>query len=142
MPSCFGKRAQYFDEGERFEFPSLSIRLDNIIRAGQTEVGNKIDNIRGLVRRGSELFIPASFPSFGIIKEGGNWKIVKEVLDQIERLITYYEVKEATTLLELAMWKSKIDQAEVEHVKNRDEYRIDIPGPVKNNILSYMNFKV
>ena len=129
---------------ERFEFPNLSYRLNNIIEDGKyDDVENKIDNILGTIvqRRGSELFIPASFPSFGIIKEGGNWKIVKEVLDQIERLITYYEVKEATTLLELAMWKSKIDQAE-ENLINRDAHRIDIPGPVKNNILQYLNFRV
>ena len=69
------------------------------------------------------------------------WKRVKEALGRIDRVLTYYELKEATTLFELAIWKSKIDQAEVKHV-NKDEYRIDIPGPVKNTILQYLNFRV
>ena len=44
---------------ERFTFPNLSTRLDNIIQAGiYVDVENKIDNIRDyfLERRGSELF--------------------------------------------------------------------------------------
>ena len=46
-------------------------------------------------------------------------------------------------MLELAMWKSKMDQAEVKPINiNRDVYRIDIPGPVKNTILQYLNFRV
>ena len=126
---------------ERFTFPTLSSRLWTITLAGQTEVENKIDHIPGLVRRGSELFIPTSIPLFGIIRYGGNWKIVKEVLGRIDQLLTYYELREATTLLELAMWKSKIDQVEVKHI-HRDVYRIDIPGPVKDAILQYLNFRV
>ncbi len=63
------------------------------------------------------------------------------MLGQIDRLIAYYELKEATTLLELAMWKAKMDQSE-ENLINRDEYRIDIPSPVKNTILQYLNFRV
>ena len=128
---------------ERFTFPKLSFRLDTIIQAGKyVNVENKIDNIRDLVERSdSDLFISAT-PRLYLLAKGQHWKGVKEALGRIDRLLTYYELKEATTLLELAMWKSKMDQAEEASDINRDLYRIDIPGPVKNTILQYLNFRV
>lgn len=121
---------------ERFTFPTLSARLDTIIEAGKYEYAeNKIDGIRRSVeRRGSEMFV-----SDKRLVQGQNWKRTRVILGRIDRLIAYYEVKEATTLLELAMWKSKMDQAEVKPI-NKDVYRIDIPGPVKNTILQYLNY--
>ena len=130
---------------ERFTFPNLSIRMDNIIRVGQTEVEDKIDNIRGTIaqRRGSELFVSVSSGEWRINwQRHGNWETIKQTLDRIDQLLTYYELREATTLLELAMWKSKIDKAETRPIINRDVYRIEIPGPVKNTILQYLNFRV
>ena len=123
---------------ERFKFPNLSTRLDTITRAGQREVEDRIDDIRRSVeRRGSELFIPER----GYVVQGSNWVGKKRILGRIDRLITYYELKEATTLLELAMWKSKINQESTNPI-NRDVYRIDIPGPVKHTILQYLNFRI
>jgi len=121
---------------ERFTFPNLSTRLNTITRAGQREVEDKIDNIRGnlVERRDSELFVSA----VSVVMFCYNWKIRRKVFGRIDRLIAYYELKEATTLLELAMWRSKIDQAEARPPINRDEYRLDIPGPVKDTILQYL----
>ena len=133
---------------ERFTFPNLSARLNTIVRAGQTEVEDKIEEIRGnlVERRGSEVLVSAAHILFSNEwnendTRSSNWNRLRGVLGRIERLLTYYELKEATTLLELAMWKSKIDQAQVEHI-NRDKYRIDIPGPVQDTILQYLNFRV
>jgi len=125
---------------ERFTFPKLSTRLETIIQLGQTEVEDKIDNIRGdsVERRGSELFVSA----VSVEMFCRNWKTRREVFGRIDRLLTYYELREATTLFELAIWKSNIDKAEVRTPINRDVYRIDIPGPVKNTILQYLNFRV
>jgi len=54
-------------------------------------------------------------------------------------VIAYYEIKEATTLFELALWKSNMNQTEAEqtNITNRDECRIEGPGPVKDIILQY-----
>jgi len=49
-------------------------------------------------------------------------------------VIQYYEVKEATTLVELALWKAKIEQAVG---LDRDSCRIELPEPAKNLILQY-----
>ena len=123
---------------ETFKFPNLSTRLETIIHARKyVDIEDKIDSIRGLVveRRGNELFVS------DVESVTQRWRASKGTLDQIDRLLTYYELREATTLLELAMWKSKMDQAE-ENPFNRDVYRIDIPGPVKHIILQYLNFRV
>lgn len=40
-------------------------------------------------------------------------------------LIAYYEIKEATTLFELALWKSKIDQAEGDST-DRGAFRVEV----------------
>ena len=122
---------------ERFTFPKLSTRLETITLAGQTEVEEKVDNIRGYLnveRRSSELFSSAANRAWT-----NEWKFVRAVIGRIERLLTYYEVREATTLLELAMWKAKMEE---EETANRDVYRIDIPGPVKDAILQFLNFRV
>ena len=53
----------------------------------------------------------------------------------------YYEVKETATLFELALWKAKIDQSRrvtrSTRYANHSEYRIEVPGPVKDLILQY-----
>jgi hypothetical protein len=36
-----------------------------------------------------------------------NWKNIKDALCKIERLISYYEMKEATTIFELVLWKKQ-----------------------------------
>ena len=123
----------------RFKFPSLSTRLDNIVQAGQRDIEPKMDDITAVEWRSGELSIPA----FRQQRED-RWGIVetvvevdKEKLDKIVRLIRYYEIKEATTLFELALWKSKIDQAEGDSA-DRGECRVEVPGPVKDTILQYL----
>jgi len=51
------------------------------------------------------------------------------------------KLKEATTMFELAMWKSKLNQAGTDPI-NRGVHRINIPGPVKYTILQYLNYRV
>ena len=65
-------------------------------------------------------------------------EVDKEKLDKIVKLITYYEVKEATTLFELALWKAKIDQADRGRLLIRGSCRVEVPGPVKDSILQYL----
>ena len=124
---------------ERFSFPSLSARLDNIIQAGQRDIEPKMDDISAVEWRGGELSIPAVRR-----QREDQWgemenvvEIDKEKLNKIKGLISYYEMKEATTLFELALWKAKIDQEEV-HPINREAYRIEVPGPVKDTILQFL----
>jgi len=59
-------------------------------------------------------------------------------LDEIVSLIVYYEMKEATTLFELALWKARIDQTDMSNPADRTASRIEVPGPVKDTILQYL----
>ena len=119
---------------ERFKFPYISTRLKNVIQAGQTEAEIKINEIRESVEwRDGELSVSAV-----IFEEDAYWFIVKHRIDRVVKLITYYEIKEATTQFELAMWKFNIDRANISNPIERAACRIDVPGPVKDTILQYL----
>ena len=130
---------------EKFTFPIISTRLDNIIKDGHwLEAEGKIDQIQDLVeRRGSEIFVSAA-----VMRRSINWDTIKHVIDWINTLITHYETKEATSLFELALWKANLDRASDmtreacrtrgNYRSNRGKYRIEVPGPVKDVILQYL----
>jgi len=132
----------------RFIFPTISTRLATITPAGRSRVEHKIDNEVSLLERrgnsngGSEVLIYAE----ALIRSGifgadiGNfkWDQVKERLDKIVRLIVCHEIKDATTLFELALWKCKLDQEDGINPIDRNACRIDVPGPVKDSILQYL----
>ena len=121
---------------ESFKFPNLSTRLDNIIQAGQRDIDAKMDDISAIEWRSGELIIPSVRRE---IEEPWGMEIIAEIdyekLYKIVRLIRYYEIKEATTLFELAVWKAQID---ISNPTNREACRVDIPGPVKDTILQYI----
>ena len=50
----------------------------------------------------------------------------------------YDDLKEATTLFELALWKAKIGQANDTAV-DREACRIEVPGPVKDTLFGYLD---
>ena len=122
---------------QRLTFPNLSLRLEAIVNTSRTEIRNKINTIRGPSWRGrvewrdGEMYIPRSALA------GNNWEEILQSLDQMNKLVTYYEMREATTLFELALWKAKIDREEGSTI-NREAHRIEVPGPVKDTILQYL----
>ena len=123
---------------ERITFPDISTRLEAIIQAGQVDIQNKVQEYvnRGDIdwRRGDTIYAP-----FEVTIIRNSWCLVKQRLDQIVNWIKHYEMKEATTLFELALWKAKIDQVgETTAFDDRDAYRVDVPGPVKDTILQYL----
>ena len=115
---------------ERFLFPTISYRLENLIQTDHWEdLGDKVNEVRGVVQWESDkLFVSTAH----------NWNGTRRDLGRIARLVSYYELKEATTAFELAMWKYKLDQADETNTTNRDAYRIDVPGPVKDTMLQYL----
>ena len=124
----------------RFSFLSLSTRLNNVIQSGQKGIEAKMDDIPAVEWRGGEFIIPS------IRQEIENqWRIVEtfvevdeEKLTTVKRLIRHYEIKEATTLFELALWKAGFDQKDISSPADRSACRIEVPGPVKDTILQYL----
>ena len=123
---------------ERFTFPTMSTRLDNLIQTGHwAEIENEVDEVRGVVERsGGELFV-----STRTMDGGNNWIRVRNDLDKIFRLISYYEIKEGTSIFELALWKFKLDQVDTANPIPRKKCRMDVPGPVKDIILQYLPYE-
>ena len=125
---------------ERFKFPRLSTRLDNIVQAGQRGIVSKIDDIPAVEWRGGELAIPVVRREIEN-RLWGIWELTevdKEKLAKVEALVAYYEMKEAITLFELALWKARIDQADSTYHSDRMAYRTEVPGPVKDTIMQYL----
>ena len=58
-------------------------------------------------------------------------------LYQVLQLIAFHELKESSILLELAIWKSKIDRATS---VPRADCRVAIPDPAKSLIMEYCGF--
>ena len=127
---------------ERFKFPSLSTRLDNIIQAGQRDIEAKMEDIPGLEWRGGELSILAISRQRRDRGPGAVETLVeldKEKLAKVKGLIVYYEMKEATTLFELALWKANLDKAKIGvNSTSRGSCCIEVPGPIKDTILQYL----
>jgi len=74
-----------------------------------------------------------------VTRNNDMWKELKQRVDQIVKWIKYYEIKEATTLFELALWKVKIDQVEDDiYTHDRAACRVDVPGSVKDAIMQYL----
>ena len=122
------------DKLERFLFTTMSYRLENLIHTSHWEqLEDKLNEVRRVVQwESDELFVSR-------LTISNNWNDIKRDLGRITRLVSYYEVKEATSNFELALWKSKLDQADAVTTTNRTAYRIDVPGPVKDTMLQYLD---
>ena len=72
-------------------------------------------------------------------RHGSSWDTTKQILDKIVSKVKYYEMKEATTLFELALWKAEMNEVEddIDPI-DRYSFRVDVPGPVKEAILQYL----
>jgi len=125
---------------DRFKFPRLFSRLDNIVQAGQRDIEAKMDGIHAVEWRGGELIIPTVHRQ--VKKFWGGEEIAidfdKEKLAKIVGFITYYEVKEATTLFELALWRSNMVATDTTNSTDRGACRIEVPGPVKETVLQFL----
>ena len=58
-------------------------------------------------------------------------------LYQVLQLIAFHELKESSILVELAMWKLRMDEATS---VPRADCRVPIPDPAKSSIMQYCGF--
>jgi len=120
----------------------ITSRLNAIVQTRLTDIENKIYQIHGVGRNsgsivqwspGNEVVVDSR-----AMRGGENWPQIRPVLDKINELVAYYELREATTLFELALWKSQIDQADKKSDASRRAHRIEVPGPIKDSILQFL----
>ena len=60
-----------------------------------------------------------------------------ESLHRVLRLISFHELKESSILIELAMWKSRIEE---DRSRSRTDCRISVPDPAKSLIMEFCGF--
>jgi len=109
-------------------------RITKIIEISHLkELEQKIDEVGSTTQlRDENITILLTQPNPNIVRRQNTSR------DKIGNLIQYYEVKEATTLVELALWKAEISQSDEEvYPTNRHAYRVEVPGPAKDLILQY-----
>jgi len=119
------------------KFPSISKRLKNLLQAGYSEIQDTIDNIQHFELNGDDLVVSTESMSEGYWC--ADWAVTKGHLDHVLSWVSYYELKEATTTIELAMWKAKIEETGAITHDRRNACRVDVPGPAKDAILQYLN---
>jgi len=118
LPKIVGKSAfayHYTTSLERFVFPGLAARLQAIIDAGQVEVARKVGRIPRIQWRDGRVSVSVKSlhkdwdNTTGEVKGGVvNWTSICKSIEELNSLITRYELKEAKILLELALWKHKM----------------------------------
>ena len=122
---------------EHVQFPSISKRVKNLLGAYQSEIQDKIANIQHFEWSEDDLLV-----SLEAIKVNypwrNNWTATKTHRDHILSWISYYELKEATSTIELAMWKAKIAETGALSTEDRDACRVNVPGPARDAILQYL----
>ncbi|EJK74236.1 hypothetical protein THAOC_04097 [Thalassiosira oceanica] len=101
---------------------SIEQRLHGLRRLEMTQDGNILACFP-LIRR----------PYWDSVKDTNDE--TAESLHQVLRLISFHELKESSILIELAMWKSRLD----EH-RARADCRISVPDPAKSLIMEYCCF--
>ena len=110
-----------------------------LIGVGQTEIKDRITIYQHFEWRGDEFLV-----SLAAINDG-HWDTIRRNLDQLLASISYYELKEATTIIELAMWKTKIGETGAVTAEERSACRVaacEVPGPAKDAIVQYLQVEL
>ena len=121
-------------------FPALSIRLDAVIQASHwTEVNNR-DNELCVSAVVVDAAKQQSYQFNALEESIGKASEQHSTSTKLtgDRLISYYEKKEVTSIFELALWKANLDHAGG-NIENCNEYSIEVPGPVQDTILGYLS---
>lgn len=118
------------------KFPMVTNRVMSLIKVGQTEVVRKVTVGPHCQWFGRELLVSPEALS------NENWETTKENFEQAIAWVSYYELREATTIVELALWKMKIEETGAATVEERDACRGEVPGPLKDAIIQYLGVDI
>mmetsp|Transcript_14068 Transcript_14068/g.30020 ORF Transcript_14068/g.30020 Transcript_14068/m.30020 type:complete len:419 (+) Transcript_14068:224-1480(+) len=119
---------------KRFKLPRATMRMKSICcERSQNEIVCKILEIPGISMVNGEIFIS------GAALEGSaaGRNSCENSLDQVVGLITYHELKEATQVFELALWKAKLTKGNMLNAANRESCRVEVPGTVKEAVQQF-----
>lgn len=117
---------------EYVKFATISKRAKNLIDTGIRGIEDKLTANQYFELRGGELV-----SGLEAIR-ATNWKATRTNLDRVLTWVSFYELREATATIELALWKINIEETRAATVEERDACRGEVPGPVKDAIIQYL----
>ena len=138
LPGCGGgtEEASYAFAGcsslEYVKVATISKRAKNLIDTGIRGIEDKLTANQYFELRGGELV-----SGLEAIR-ATNWKATRTNLDRVLTWVSFYELREATATIELALWKINIEETRAATVEERDACRGEVPGPVKDAIIQYL----
>lgn len=116
-----------------FRYPYVSKRLEGIRFEDRPDIAENFNKVPGVRMAGCQVTISTAIATGGHKDRTAR----EERLESIRALTAYYALKEATTILELALWKMTMEERGA-GVDDRNACRIEVPGPVKVSILDFL----
>ena len=86
-------------------FPAVINRAKSLLDTDRTGLKDMLEDIEGFEWRGDKAV--ASLGSISV----DNWATTRGIMDTALPWIKYFEMREATTIFELALWKAKIEES-------------------------------
>ena len=125
---------------EWIKFPATFNRVKSLSEADRTPLEVKLSNIEGFQWRGEEASISLQ-PNEADDWPFHHWGPTRRIMDEVLAWTNYHEIREGTTMFELALWKVKIEESwVVTSFECNACHTIDVPGPVKESILQCLYF--
>jgi len=129
----------------------LSARFGSLSPPGRSHVMDRIGEIDGIETRDGEILVSGAQQLIAASRSGAendaartdrqrrrSWvKATRESLGRVRDLMDYNELEDATTVVELAFWKMKLEEDQGGAV-DREACRIEVPGPAKDAVCGYL----
>jgi len=130
--------------------------LSSISLIGQRDVERKISETYGVALMHGVVSIavsavspnrwgrpsPVGYPGARLCPFSASWSWLSGAgsnsLLEICELIAHNEFKDATTAVDLALWKARIEEEKAWGPASREACRIEVPGPARDTIVSFL----
>jgi len=120
---------------EAIRFPCVPMRMKSLTYERHNRVLlKKINEFPGMSMADGEMLI--SLEAFAF-KKSWNWSELRDNLDKIRDGIAFYQFKEAIKIFQLAIWKTRLAEANIVNADNRQSCIVGVPGPIGEAVLQY-----
>mmetsp|Transcript_22938 Transcript_22938/g.48381 ORF Transcript_22938/g.48381 Transcript_22938/m.48381 type:complete len:363 (-) Transcript_22938:413-1501(-) len=120
---------------EAIRFPCVPMRMKSLTYERHNRVlFKKINEFPGMSMADGEMLI--SLEAFAF-KKSWNWSELRDNLDKIRDGIAFYQFKEAIKIFQLAIWKTRLAEANIVNADNRQSCIVGVPGPIGEAVLQY-----
>ena len=116
---------------------TLSARTEALPSIVKTEMELEINQTDSVTMRAGKVFISLAVGDSFL----NSWRTHAAKLRSVARLIENCEVREIKTILELALWKAKIEEGSDQSGRRREEYRVKCGAEtVVKGVLHFLSY--